>query len=75
MVLSTYWLEFNFKMLRHRLSIKWMEKGFEPNLAMNFILTVLINQAGMYFLAFFSIFMTGYQTSAQCSVFSKYFGR
>lgn len=49
-----------------------MEKGFEPNLAMNFILTVLINQTGMYSPAFFSIFMTGYQTSAQCSIFSKY---
>ena len=52
-----------------------MEKGFEPNLAMNFILTVLINQTRIYSLAFFSIFMTGYQTSAQCSVFSKCFGR
>ena len=52
-----------------------MEKGFEPNLAMNFILAVLINQIGMYSLVFFSVFMTGYQMSAQCSVFSKYFGQ
>ena len=51
-----------------------MEKGFEPNLATNFILAVLINQIGMYSLVF-SIFMTGYQMSAQCSVFSKYFGQ
>ena len=61
-------------MLRCTLSIKQMEKGFEPNLAMNFILAVLINQIGMYSLVF-SIFMTGYQMSAQCSVFSKYFGQ